>query len=145
MPPTPLRPPNEKIPKVPQSLTGAPLKKYTTLLRDFSHICLWYNIFMPPHPPNISVNFLKIPHKMRPYQAIFNWSIFNFFFPTKQQSHFFFTTLDFFFILKFWNHDFLNKKKGRWYFFLIVIFFSKNLIFKKCPLGNSLRKKNINI
>ena len=90
MPPTPLRPPNEKIPKVPQSLTGAPLKKYTTLLRDFSHICLWYNIFMPPHPPNISVNFLKIPHKMRPYQAIFNWSIFNFFFLPNSNRIFFY-------------------------------------------------------
>ena len=127
-------------------------KKILTNKRSYSsngntYMPMIWRFYATPIPLKIpqKITFLKIPHKMRPYQAIFNWSLFNFFFSTEQESYFFFTTLDFFFILKFKNHDFVNKKRGRWYKFLIVIFFSKKLIFKICLLGNNLRKKNINI
>ena len=138
-------------PKATKKITQLTKKNYSPT-NEVTHptetpICLWYDVFMPlPSPWKfLKISFLKIPHKMRPYQAIFNWSLFNFFFSTEQESYFFFTTLDFFFILKFKNHDFVNKKRGRWYKSLIVIFFSKKLIFKICLLGNNLRKKNINI
>ena len=96
---------------------------------------------MPPHPPNISVNFLKIPHKMRPYQAIFNWSIFDFFFSYRTGIAFFFTNLNFLIILKFRNHDFLNKKKGKVIFFFNRNIFFKKLNFQKMPAREQFTKK----
>ena len=48
--------------------------------------------------------------KKRPYYAIFNWSIFIFFFILHRKSHFFFTTLDFSNVLKLWKSWFLFKK-----------------------------------
>ena len=63
--------------------------------------------------------------KKRPYYAIFNWSIFIFFFILHRKSHFFLPLWTF---RTFWNcenHDFFLKKIGTWYKFLIVILFSR--------------------